>query len=54
MSKLRLQNLGGRVWMQLRRDASLVPPWDKLLAAPFWKEAEFRLIRKRLREAGLF
>jgi hypothetical protein len=52
MSKLRLQNLGGRVWMQLRRDASLVPPWDKLLAAPFWREAEFRLIRKRLREGS--
>ena len=38
--------------MQLRRDASLVPPWDKLLASPFWREAEFRLIRKRLREGS--
>jgi hypothetical protein len=50
MSKLRLQNLGGQLWMQLRRNAEMVPPWDKLLAAPFWRELEFRLIRKRLRD----
>jgi hypothetical protein len=35
--------------MQLRWDATLVPPWDKL---PFWREAEFWLIRKRLREGS--
>jgi hypothetical protein len=31
-------------------DAEMVLPWDKLLAVPFCREVEFRLIRKRLQD----
>lgn len=50
VAKLRVGNLGGKTWMQLRRDENLVPPWDKLLQAPLWSDTQFALLRNRLRK----
>ncbi len=52
VSNVHVTKFGGGGWVEFmwRRDASSVPPLDKILKAPFGREAEYKLICKRLRE----
>ena len=48
IATLRVPNLGGKVWAQLKRGELPLPPWEKICNTKFWVEEEWKSKREVL------